>query len=122
MTAFSKNDIKIETDGETARLYATGRLFDICGKINFINLCDEGDCIFEGEWFGDFETAKGVIDLICPLNGEVIAVNSAILSDFEKANENSFLVEMHVSNPIPELMNTDEYTKYAETHKRSSRR
>src|SRR5262249_61094196 len=55
--------------------FAVEQLTDVV----FIELPDVGDNVFTGESFGEIESVKAVSDLYSPVNGEVVAVNEALV-------------------------------------------
>jgi glycine cleavage system H protein len=47
----------------------------------YIELPDVGDNVFAGDTFGEIESVKAVGELYSPVNGEVSAVNEAVVND-----------------------------------------
>ena len=80
---YTYDNIRASVGNDTALLFLTDFGINKYGRIGFINLCDEGDEIHIGEPFGDCEAAKGVFDLISPVEGEIVRVNDDILNAVE---------------------------------------
>lgn len=57
--------------------FAVEQLTDVV----YIELPDVGEHVFAGESFGEIESVKAVSDLYSPVNGEVTAVNQAVVTD-----------------------------------------
>lgn len=57
--------------------FAVEQLTDVV----YIELPDVGEHVFVGESFGEIESVKAVSDLYSPVNGEVTAVNQAVVND-----------------------------------------
>lgn len=92
-------DLKYTKDHEWAKLdgniitvgitdYAQGEL----GDVVFIELPQVGDNVAKDDPFGTIEAVKAVADLFCPLEGEVVEVNSQL-------------------DDQPDIVNTDPYVK-----------
>jgi len=62
------------------------------GDVVFVELPEPGASISEGTPFGTVESTKAVSEIFSPLDGEVVAVNDALLDN-------------------PELVNSDPYTE-----------
>ncbi|MDR1786656.1 MAG: glycine cleavage system protein GcvH [Spirochaetaceae bacterium] len=56
------------------------------GDIVFVNLPQVGDPLKTGEAFGDIESVKAVSDIYSPLDGEVTAINEAVMDEPERVN------------------------------------
>lgn len=113
---FSKNHIRLVLcETSRARLFFTCHAIRKAGKILFIDLCDEGDELHEGDNFGDVEGFKGVFELICPVNCKALRVNDPILSDPSALSQSDWLVEVELNAPLPPLMTSEEYSRFAKS-------
>ena len=105
--------VKIEGDTVTIGItdYAQGEL----GDVVFVELPEEGTEVAINETFGSIEAVKAVADLFCPVSGEVIEVNEAIMDAPEKVNQDAYgagwMVKIKVSNPdeLSEMMDASAY-------------
>jgi glycine cleavage system H protein len=57
--------------------FAVEQLTDVV----YIELPDPGDNVFAGDSFGEIESVKAVSDLYSPVDGEVTAINDALIND-----------------------------------------
>lgn len=85
------------------------------GDIVFVTLPEEGDTIITDESFAEVESVKAVSEVYSPVDGEVIAVNTALDDMPELINQDCYdawLVEVKVA-VIPEnLMTSAEYEDF----------
>ena len=114
---YTYDNIRASVENGAALLFLTDFGTGKYGKINFINLCDEGDEICVGEAFGDCEAAKGVFDLLSPVEGTVAEVNASVLDSPEKLTGNDFLVKIVLSAEAACFLSAEEYEKYIRTDK-----
>lgn len=92
------------------------------GSIVYAELPFEDDTITKGEAFGSVESAKAVSDVIAPVSGTVVAVNTEV-QDFPETINNScydagWLIAIEPSDweaDTASLMDADAYTAYLET-------
>jgi glycine cleavage system H protein len=68
-------------DGDVCTVGITKFAVEQLTDIVYIELPDVGDNVFAGESFGEIESVKAVSDLYAPVNGEVMAVNEALVND-----------------------------------------
>ncbi len=89
------------------------------GEIIDLELPEEGDELEKGEIFGSVESIQGVVDLISPVSGEVIAINEALLDSPDIINEDPYeegwIIKVKLSDPqeLDELLTPDEYDEIA---------
>ncbi len=89
------------------------------GEIIDLELPEEGDELEKGEAFGSVESIQGVVDLISPVTGEVIAINEALLDAPDIINEDPYdegwIIKVKLSDPeeLDELLTPDEYDEIA---------
>jgi glycine cleavage system H protein len=76
---------------------------DALGELVHYEPPDEGSTISKDESYGEVESVKAVSDLISPLSGEVLEVNSAVADAPETVNEDPYgagwLVRVRLSDP-----------------------
>ncbi|MBM4054812.1 MAG: glycine cleavage system protein H [Planctomycetes bacterium] len=92
------------------------------GKLLFLDLPRVGDEILSGISFGEVESLDNLIDIILPMNGEVIAVNERLYEDLETLCNDPYgrgwLIkfttdEVHV---LDELLSAQEYAECIDKH------
>lgn len=87
------------------------------GDITYVDLPEEGDDVMAGEEFGALESVKAASDLISPVSGVVVAVNSALEDTPEAVNEDAYaawIIKVEMSNPadLDALMDAAAYKAY----------
>lgn len=88
---------------------------DQLGDIVFVELPEVGDTFEKGDEFGVIESVKAVVEMIIPVGGEVITINSALEEAPELVNqspyEEGWLIEVRLSDPgeIDQLMDMPAY-------------
>ena len=79
--------------------FAQGEL----GDVVFIEIETEGEVLARGDTFGTIEAVKTVSDLYMPVDGEVVAVNSALEDTPELVNSQPFgdgwMIRIKLSDP-----------------------
>jgi glycine cleavage system H protein len=91
--------------------FAQGEL----GEVVFIEIETEGEVLSKGDTFGTIEAVKTVSDLYMPVDGEVVAVNSALEDTPELVNsqpfEEGWMIRVKLSDPsqLDDLIPADKY-------------
>ncbi len=89
------------------------------GEILDLELPEEGDELEKDEAFGSVESSQGVVDLISPVTGEVIAINEELLDTPEIINEDPYdegwIIKVKLEDPdeLDELLPPDDYEEIA---------
>jgi glycine cleavage system H protein len=102
-------------EGDTATLGITWYAQDALGEIVHFEPPDVGGSLARDESYGEVESVKAVSDLICPLSGEVVEVNTAVIEAPEKVNEDPYgegwLVKIRLSEPgeVDDLLDAEAY-------------
>lgn len=60
------------------------------GDIVFLELPEAGDLVTQGESYGTIEAVKTVSDLISPVSGEIIEVNTQLTEDASLVNSEPY--------------------------------
>jgi glycine cleavage system H protein len=68
-------------DGDVCTIGITKFAVEQLTDVVYIELPDVGDHVFAKDGFGEIESVKAVSDLYAPVDGEVIAVNEAVVND-----------------------------------------
>jgi glycine cleavage system H protein len=84
------------------------------GDITYVDLPEVDDEVSAGEEFGALESVKASSDLISPVSGTVVAVNSELEDAPEKVNEDAFgawiiKVEMADASELDALLDAAGY-------------
>jgi glycine cleavage system H protein len=107
-------------DGDTATLGITWYAQDALGEIVHFEPPEQGGSVARDESYGEVESVKAVSDLISPLSGEVVEVNSAVTDEPETVNNDPYgqgwLVKIRLSDPaeVDDLLDADAYRQLLE--------
>ncbi len=120
------SDLKFTTDhewvsveGAEAKIGITDYAQKQLGDIVYVELPDQGRSFKKGDVFGTIESVKAVSELYCPVSGEVIEVNSALVQKPESVNADphgSWMIVVKMSEPN-EASHLLDAAKYAELTK-----
>ena len=83
---YTKEHEWVKLDGDRARVGITDSAQDQLGDVVYLELPDVGRVLKAGETFGTVESVKAVSELFAPVAGEVLEVNSALVSSPEAIN------------------------------------
>jgi glycine cleavage system H protein len=90
-------------DGDTATLGITWFAQDALGEVVFFDPPEVGSTITKDESYAEVESVKAVSDVIAPLSGEIVEVNTALGDAPETINSDPYgegwLVKVKVSDP-----------------------
>ena len=77
-------------DGDTATLGITWFAQDALGEVVFFDPPEVGSTITKDESYAEVESVKAVSDVIAPLSGEIVEVNTALGDSPETINEDPY--------------------------------
>ncbi|HEY5554511.1 MAG TPA: glycine cleavage system protein GcvH, partial [Cellulomonas sp.] len=77
-------------DGDPAKVGITDTATEALGDIVYVELPAVGDQVRAGEVCGEIESTKSVSELFSPVNGEVIAINTAVVDDPALVNSDPY--------------------------------
>lgn len=104
----------VRFDGDIAVVgvsdYAQGEM----GDVVFVELPEEGDKVTAGKGFANIESVKAVFDIVSPVDGEIVEVNSDLEDSPELINKKAFdawLVKIKFTKKSDKLLSVDEYKK-----------
>lgn len=93
----------VRLDGEEATFGITWYAQDSLGEVVFFDPPEVGATTTKDQPYTEVESVKAVSDVIAPLSGEIIAVNSAAAENPELINEDPYgegwLVKVRLSDP-----------------------
>ena len=106
-------------DGEIATIGISDYAQHALGDIVYVDLPEEGDEVEAGETFGAVESVKAASDLISPVSGEVVEVNSELEDAPELINKDAFgtwMIKVKLSDPseLDALLDAAAYAKICE--------
>lgn len=105
---------------DTAALGITDFAQSELGDIVYVELPEVGHTLTTDDPFGSVESVKAVSDLIAPVSGEVVQVNTALADDPEAINRapyESWLVMVKLGDPgeLDGLMTAQKYDEFTES-------
>jgi len=105
----------VKKNGDVMRIGISDYAQDQLGDIVFVELPEVGDAIERADQFGTVESVKAVSELVMPVGGEIVAVNTALQDSPELINSDPYgsgwMIEVKPGNPAEydELMDKDRY-------------
>jgi glycine cleavage system H protein len=111
--------VRVAAD-DTAAVGITDFAQSELGDIVYVELPEVGQTLTLDDPFGSVESVKAVSDLIAPVSGEVVQVNTALADAPESINQNpyeSWLVMVKLSDrgELDSLMTAEKYEDFTET-------
>jgi glycine cleavage system H protein len=84
------------------------------GDVVFVEMPHVGDTFEKGDEFGALESVKAVSELLIPLGGEIVAVNTTLEDAPELVNEDpyaSWIIEIipSIASEFDEMLSRDKY-------------
>ncbi len=87
---------------KTATVGITAFAVELLTDLVFVDLPAAGRDVVAGEPFGEVESVKAVSDLVCPVDGQVMEANTALVDDPQKLSDDPFdsgwLIKIKISD------------------------
>ena len=116
---YSKSHEWVRINGEEATVGISHFAQESLGDITFVDLPPVGDRLAQGSEFGSVESVKAASDIIAPVTGTVVAVNTALEDTPEKCNSDPYgegwLVRVKLSGKPEDLMDAAAYEAFCAT-------
>lgn len=112
---YTKDHEWLSIDGDIAIVGITDFAQRELGDIVFVDIETEGETLGSGEVFGTVEAVKTVSDLFMPVSGEVIEVNSGIVTNPESVNKDPYgqgwMIKLRITDQseVEALLNSADY-------------
>jgi glycine cleavage system H protein len=112
---YSKDHEWIRVEGDRGRVGITDYAQKQLGDVVFLELPEVGRSVKAGEQFGTVESVKAVSELFAPADGEVVAVNGALVARPEAINKDphgaAWMIELRITNSasLGDLMDAKAY-------------
>lgn len=116
------DDLLYHPDHDWARIDAGVATFgitwfaqDALGEVVFFDPPEVGSSVTAGEFYAEVESVKAVSDVIAPLTGEIVEVNTALADTPEAINDDPYgagwMVRVKLSDPgqADGLMDSETY-------------
>ncbi len=104
-----------KVDGEVATFGITWFAQDALGEVVFFDPPEVGTTVTANEFYAEVESVKAVSDVIAPLSGEIVEVNTVLADATEAINEDPYgdgwMVKVKLSDPaeVDTLLDRDTY-------------
>lgn len=103
MRKYTEGHEWIGREGDIATIGITDHAVEQLGDIVFVDLPAVGAVFAKGDVAATVESVKAASEVYCPLDGEVVEVNEAIVTDPIKINEDpqdsGWLYKLRLSKP-----------------------
>ena len=102
-------------DGDVATFGVTWYAQDALGEVVFFDPPEVGSSVTAGESYAEVESVKAVSDVIAPLTGEIVEVNTTLADAPEAINDDPYgagwMVRVKLADPgeVDKLMDADAY-------------
>lgn len=114
---YTKDHEWAQVDENVVTIGITEYAQDSLGEIVYVELPEEGQKVTQGEPFGVVESVKAVSDLVAPVSGTVIEVNTAMVDNPGTLNDDPMndgwliRIEMDSEKELANLMRAPDYKK-----------
>jgi glycine cleavage system H protein len=115
---YSKDHEWVVVDGDVATIGISDFAQDQLGEVVYVDLPSEGDSTASGDAFGEIESVKSVSELIAPVTGEIIEVNTGLGDSPETVNQDAhdagwmIKVRMEDADEVGALLSAEEYDAF----------
>ncbi len=114
---YSESHEWVKVEGNIALVGVSDYAQKEMGDITYVDMPDVDDEVSAGEEFGALESVKASSDLISPVSGVVVEVNSELEDAPEKVNEDAFAnwiikVQMSDASELDALMDAAAYKDF----------
>ncbi len=87
---YAKSHEWVRIEGETAVIGISDYAQHLLSDIVYVELPEVGDMVTQGESLGSVESVKAAEDVLAPISGEVVEVNTDLEDSPEWVNEDSY--------------------------------
>ena len=111
---YSESHEYVKVEGEFGYVGITDYAQEQLGNVVYVDMPEEGDEVEAGAEFGAVERVKAASDLLSPVSGEVVEVNTALEDEPELINQDAFanwIIKVKLSDPseLESLMDAAAY-------------
>ena len=111
---YTKDHEWIRLEGANGKIGITDYAQKALGDVVYLELPQVGRALKKGEVFGTIESVKAVSELYSPIDGEVTAINSALVQSPETVNKDphgSWMIAVKVTGGQGDLLDANAYTE-----------
>ena len=115
---YSEDHEWVKVEGNICLVGVTDHAQGELGDIAYIDIAESVTSTVCGKSFGTIEAVKAVSDLIAPVSGKILAINTALNDDPSVVNTDPYgagwMVKIELSNPseLNNLMDAAAYQKF----------
>ncbi|MDY9919313.1 MAG: glycine cleavage system protein GcvH [Proteiniphilum sp.] len=115
---YSSDHEWVRVEGNEAYVGITDFAQGELGEIVYVDVTTEGETLGQGEVFGSIEAVKTVSDLMMPVGGEVLEVNTKLEDAPELVNSDPFgegwiiKIAINSAGELSSLMSAAEYKEF----------
>ena len=111
---YSESHEYVKVEGEFGYVGITDYAQEQLGNVVYVDMPEEGDEVEAGAEFGAVESVNAASDLLSPVSGEVVEVNTALEDEPELINQDAFanwIIKVKLSDPseLESLMDAAAY-------------
>jgi glycine cleavage system H protein len=120
MRKFTEEHRWLQIEGDAAIVGITHYAVEQLGELVFVELPKIGSSHSKGAEVATVESAKATSPIDCPLDGEIVGINEAVVNDLSLINSDplgaGWLFKLNLRNPrdADSLLDEDEYSKLVE--------
>jgi glycine cleavage system H protein len=116
---YSESHEYVRIEGSFGYVGITDYAQQALGNVVYVDMPDVDDEVEAGEEFGAVESVKAASDLISPVSGTVVEVNSALEDEPELINQDAYanwIIKVEMTEPmeIENLMDAKTYVTFCE--------
>lgn len=110
----------VRVAGDIATIGITDHAVEQLNDLVFIDLPEAGASTRKGGRFGEIESTKAVSDLVSPVSGEIVEVNTEVAADLQRISDSPFeggwLIRVKMSEPaeLDALLGSEDYATQLE--------
>jgi glycine cleavage system H protein len=114
---YTKDHEVLKVEGDIAWIGITEYAQDALGDLVFIELPEVGRQVSKGDYFAVVESVKAASEIYTPVAGEIVEVNTALESDYDKIKqpiEAGWVIKIKITDTavLNELMDQEAYDAY----------
>lgn len=116
---YSQSHEWVKVEGNTAFVGITDYAQEALGSVVYVDMPQQDDQVNAGKEFGAVESVKAASDLVSPVSGTVVDVNSGLEDSPSLLNEKPYgtwIIKVEMSEPsqLDNLMDAKAYAEYCE--------
>ncbi len=108
----------VRVEGDVAVVGITDHAVEQLSDLAFVDLPEKGTRAVKDERFGEIESTKSVSDLVAPVSGEIIDVNTEVVENLPLISSSPFdqgwMVRIRMSNrsELDSLLSAEDYAAH----------